>query len=150
MALSCLKRQVPLTNNNRPYFKILLLIREQIPFLRIFQWLDINLARYHQTCGSTKCFKFIIDQFNVDCWREALWSGREGDFETSEVSYCLSTYNKTCLKRTSSKADKTFCPKISVYWSKSHKHNLSKAETYLKRTKILVPKVSALDRFHCR
>ena len=45
--------------------------------------------------------------------------------------------------------DKRFGPKISVYWSKSHKHNLSKADTCLKRTKILVPKVSALDRFHC-
>lgn len=36
-----------------------------------------------------------------------------------------------------------------MYWSKSHKHNLSKAHTCLKRTKILAPKVSALDRFYC-
>ena len=47
------------------------------------------------------------------------------------------------------KADKRFCPKISVYWSKSHKPNLSKADTCLKRTKILVFKESSLDRFHC-
>ena len=40
-------------------------------------------------------------------------------------------------------------PKISVYWSKSHKHNLSKADTCLKRINIFVPKVSALDRFYC-
>ena len=33
--------------------------------------------------------------------------------------------------------------------SKSHKHNLSKADTCLKRTKILVPKAFALDRVHC-
>ena len=65
------------------------------------------------------------------------------------VVTALSVYNKTCLKRTCCKADKIFCPKISVYWSKSHKHNLSKADTSLKRTKILVPKVSALDKFHC-
>ena len=47
------------------------------------------------------------------------------------------------------KADKIFFPKVSVYWSKSHKHKLSKVDTYLKQTKILIPKVSALDRFHC-
>ena len=48
-----------------------------------------------------------------------------------------------------SRAGKRFCPQISVYWSKSHKHNLSKVDTCLKRTKILFPKVSALDSFHC-
>ena len=42
-----------------------------------------------------------------------------------------------------------FRPKISVYWWRFHKHNLSKADICLERTKILVPKVSALDRFHC-
>ena len=47
------------------------------------------------------------------------------------------------------KADISFCPKIPVYWSKCHKYNLSIADTCLKRTKILVPKVTALDRFHC-
>ena len=45
--------------------------------------------------------------------------------------------------------DKRFCPKILTYWPNSHKHNLSKADTCLKRTKILVPNVSALDRVYC-
>ena len=44
---------------------------------------------------------------------------------------------------------KYFVPKILVHWSKCHKHNLSKADTCLKWTNILVPMVSALDRFHC-
>ena len=58
-------------------------------------------------------------------------------------------YSKTCLKRTCSKADERFCTNLSVYWWKSHKPNLPKADTYLKRTKILVQKVSALGSFHC-
>ena len=48
-----------------------------------------------------------------------------------------------------SKVDKKFCPKISVYWSKSHKTNLSKADTCLKWTKIFAQNVSALHRFYC-
>ena len=48
-----------------------------------------------------------------------------------------------------STADKRFWPKISLYWSKSHKHDLCKADTCTKRTKMVAPKVSALDRFHC-
>ena len=66
-------------------------------------------------------------------------------------------YSKTCLNRGCSKADtclktkvvKRVCPKISGYWSKFHKPNLPKVDTCLKRTKILVFKVSALSRLHC-
>ena len=42
------------------------------------------------------------------------------------------------------RADKRFCPKISVHWSKSHTTHLPKWDTYLKR-----PKIHPLDRFHC-
>ena len=38
-------------------------------------------------------------------------------------------------------SDKKFGPKISFYQSKFHKYNLSKADTCLKLTKILVPKI---------
>ena len=37
---------------------------------------------------------------------------------------------------------------MSVYWTKSHKHDMSKADTCLKRTIILVPMVSASGSFH--
>ena len=62
-------------------------------------------------------------------------------------------YSKTCLKRnalkqTPAQSGQKICPKISVYWSKSNRHNLSKVDTCLKRTKIMVPKVSAFDRFY--
>ena len=58
-------------------------------------------------------------------------------------------YSKTCLKRTCSKADtclkrtKDFAPKLQ--FTGQSLINL----TCLKRTKILVLKVSALERFHC-
>ena len=52
---------------------------------------------------------------------------------TLPIALCLKVirnYSKTCLKRTCSKTDTCLKngPKISVYWSKSHKHNLSKAD----------------------
>ena len=47
------------------------------------------------------------------------------------------------------KTYKMLCPEISIWWSKSSKPNLSKADTCLKRTKVLAPEMSALDRFHC-
>ena len=42
------------------------------------------------------------------------------------------------------KLDKRICPKISVYYSKPHFHKLSKLDTCLKWTKMLVPTVCTL------
>ena len=61
------------------------------------------------------------------------------------VSISLVFTNVDCVKFR--EADKRFFPKISAYWSKSHKHNLSKADTCVKRTKILVqPVIQRTDK----
>ena len=47
-------------------------------------------------------------------------------------------YSGHTLKPTPVWSGKKSCPKISVYFSKSHKANLSQADTCLKRTKVFV------------